>query len=202
MPVSVVPSLTFEVPLDPATFGPGSFRLASGELVPGGTASYSVVDRTIAFTPGVNLRARLAYAAQLEGGVRGIDGSAPVEPVEVVFVTGSDDLGRLPSPPDPGFDEDVLPLVASRCATCHGAERPAGGLPLATAEDLLETVSRASGEWIGWTIVVAGSPERSYLLYKVTDAPGLVGRRMPPEAPLMRDEAATLERWIVLGARR
>ena len=205
VPVSVVPSLTFAVPLDPATVGPDTLRLWSGGLEPGGTVSWSVVDRTITFLPGVTLRARLAYAARLAPEVRGIDGSVPEEPVEVVFVTGNADLGRPPPPVVPSFADDIVPLVTSHCAACHGGERHEAGLRLDTPEALLGTAVRASSEWLGWAVVRAGSPERSYLLYKVTGAPGLVGSRMPPppeEAPLMRDEAWALERWIALGAVR
>jgi hypothetical protein len=202
VPVSVVPRLTFAVPLDPATVGPDAFRLWSGALEPGGTVSWSVVDRTLTFVPSVTLRTRLAYAARLAAGVRGIDGSVPEEPVELVFVTGNADLGRPPAPPNPSFAADIVPLVAARCAACHGGEPPAAGLPLDTPEALLDTAVRASSEWLGWAVVRAGSPERSYLLYKVTGAPGLLGSRMPPEAPLTRDEAWALERWIALGAVR
>lgn len=202
VPVSVVPSLTFAVPLDPATVGPDTLRLWSGGLEPGGTVSWSVVDRTITFLPGATLRARLAYAARLAPDARGIDGSVPEEPVELVFVTGNADFGRPAAPVAPSFADDIVPLVTSHCAACHGGERPAAGLPLDTPEALVGTAVHASSEWLGWAVVRAGSPERSYLLYKVTGAPGLVGSRMPPEAPLMRDEAWALERWIALGAVR
>jgi hypothetical protein len=201
VPVSVVPRLVFDVPLDPNTVGPDAFRLWSGELEPGGRVAYSVVDRSLTFTPGVNLRARLAYAARLAPNVRGLDGSTPDAPVENVFVTGSDDRGRPAAPPDPTFARDVLPLAAARCASCHGGARPAAGLGLASASDLLATAVRSSAQWPTWPLVAVGSPERSYLLYKVTGAPGLVGQRMPPDAPLARDEQWTLERWIALGAR-
>ena len=202
VPISVVPRIVFDRPLDPTTVNADAFRLHSGALTPGGTLRYSLVDRSLTFTPGVTLRPRLAYAARLAPGVRGIDGSEPGGPVEIVFVTGSDDRGRPPAPPDPSFAEDILPLVSSHCGACHAPPSPAGGLALASADDLIAAAARPSSQWLGWAILTAGSPERSYLLYKVMDSPGLIGRRMPPDEPLTLDEARRLERWISLGAGR
>ncbi|MBI5502363.1 MAG: Ig-like domain-containing protein [Deltaproteobacteria bacterium] len=202
VPVSVVPRVVFDRPLDPATIDADAFRLHSGDLVPGGTVRYSLVDRSLTFTPGVTLRSSLAYAARLGEDVRGIDGSSPSRPVEVVFVTGSDDRGRPAPPPDPSFDDDILPLVLARCSSCHAPPAPAAGLPLASADDLLRAAGSTSAQWLGWTILAAGSPERSYLLYKVTGTPGLVGRQMPPGESLALDDVRKLERWIAMGAGR
>ncbi|MBI5487928.1 MAG: Ig-like domain-containing protein [Deltaproteobacteria bacterium] len=202
VPISVVPRVVLDRPLDPTTVDADAFRLYSGDLVPGGAVAYSVVDRSLTFTPGVTLRTRLAYAARLADGVRGIDGSAPVSPVELVFVTGSDDRGRPAPPPDPTFDGEILPLVTARCSSCHAPPAPAGGLSLASADDILRAAATTSSEWLGWAVVAAGSPARSYLLYKVTGSPGLVGRQMPPGEPLALDDARKLERWIAMGAGR
>lgn len=202
MPISVVPSVLFEVPLDPDTLGPDTLRLRSGELRPGGTVGYSLVDRRLWFTPGVSLRSSLAYELVLGDGVRGIDGRAPRSPQVAVFVTGNVDEGRPPAPADPVFADDVAPLFESRCGACHGGARPAAGLELWPADRLDGVVERVSGEWVGWRILAVGSPERSYLLYKVTGSPGLVGERMPPGETLTRDQAAALERWVALGALR
>jgi mono/diheme cytochrome c family protein len=201
VPISVVPGVVFDVPLDPNTIDPDAFRLWSGELRPGGALVYSMVDRSLTFTPGVTLRARLAYVARLASSVRGIDGSVPAEPVEILFFTGSDDRGRPAAPPEPTFAEDILPLFEAHCASCHGGERPAAGLPLAASADVRSAAVRDSGEWLGWAVVAPGSPERSYLMYKVVGAPGLVGGRMPPDGTLAYDERKNLERWITLGAR-
>lgn len=202
MPVSVVPSLVFEVPLDPSTLGPDTLRLRSGELRPGGTVGYSLVERRLWFSPSVSLRSTLAYELVLAEGVKGLDGSTPRTLVPAVFVTGNTDEGRLPAPPDPSFDDDVAPLLETRCAACHGDTRPSAGLTLWPAERLPEAFARPSTEWVGWRVIAVGSPERSYLLYKVTGSPGLVGERMPPGAALTRDQAAALERWVALGAPR
>ncbi|MBN1771925.1 MAG: hypothetical protein JXB32_11720 [Deltaproteobacteria bacterium] len=202
MPVSVVPSLTLEVPLDPSGLGPDTLRLQSGELRPGGTVGYSLVDRRLWFTPSVSLRAMLAYELVLGDWVRGIDGGVPRSFSPSVFVTGSADLGRPPAPRDPSFDADVAPLLETRCGSCHGGIRPSAGLALWPAERLADAATRGSTEWVGWRVLAVGSPERSYLLYKVTGSPGLVGERMPPGGALTRDQAAALERWIALGAPR
>jgi len=202
VPVSVVPSLVFDVPLDPSVLGSVTLRLRSGELQPGGTVGYSLVDRKLSFTPGVLLRSSLAYQLVLADGVKGIDGSTPRTLVPAVFVTGNTDEGRLPSPPDPSFDDDVAPLLENRCGSCHGGDRPSAGLTLWPSERLSEAFTALSTEWVGWRLIAVGSPERSYLLYKVTGSPGLVGERMPPGDALTRDQAAALERWVALGAPR
>jgi mono/diheme cytochrome c family protein len=161
---------------------------------------YSVVDRKLWFAPSVSLRSMLAYELVLADGVKGIDGSAPRTQVPSVFVTGNVDEGRLPSPPDPSFADDIGPLLETRCSRCHGGARPSAGLVLWPSERLGEAFAASSGEWVGWRVIAVGSPERSYLLYKVTGSPGLVGERMPPGDALTRDQAAALERWMALGA--
>ena len=203
VPVSVIPRLVFDAPLDPATVGSDAFRLHSGELRPGGTVSYSVVRRSITFTPSSSLRPRLAYRAALADGVRGIDGAAPDAPLAIVFVTGNADLGRPAAPPEPTFAGDVGPLLEERCAPCHAGDRPAARLALWPPETLGAAAERRSDEWPGWAILAPGSPEDSYLLYKVAGSPGLVGERMPPGGPPPTlDEALALEIWIDRGARR
>jgi hypothetical protein len=203
VPISVIPRVVFGVPLDPSSLGPDAFRLWSGELKPGGTVSYDFAARALSFRPSVTLRTHLAYAARLADNVRGIDGSVPDGPVEIVFVTGTLDAGWPPDPPPPTFDGDVAPLVEARCGVCHGTFSPRAGLVLWPDTELLAAGARESTEWYGWPIVAPGSPERSYLMYKITGSPGLVGVRMPAAgAALTYDEVHAVERWIDLGARR
>jgi hypothetical protein len=95
------------------------------------------------------------------------------------------------------FSRDVLPILSDRCFHCHGpdaADRQAD-LRLDRFED-------ATADRDGHPAIVAGSPDRSELLNRVTSSdPDLV---MPPpdshRKPLSDDEVTTLRRWIESGA--
>ena len=197
---TILPTVTFNVPLDPNVVGSGLIGLHSGDLRPGGRVRYSMADRTATFIPAVALRARLAYVVTLDPNVRGIHGGALPEPFEATFVTGDGGPDRPADPPTPDYAADVAPLVDSRCASCHSGPSPAAGLPLDGASGLPGTVERTSSQWLGWRVVDPGAPERSYLMYKIVAAPGVMGEAMPPRAPLGTEERRTLERWIAGGA--
>ena len=50
--------------------------------------------------------------------------------------------------------------------------------------------------------MVAGDPDRSYLVQKIEGAPGIVGERMPRTGGpfLTPGQIAIIRRWIELGA--
>jgi hypothetical protein len=201
VPISTAVAVRFSVPLDPAVVGPDALRLRSGSLVPSGTVHYGLVDRTLTFLPSAVLRTRMAYEAVLGDAVRGIDGSVPSGPLDLTFVTGELDAGRESPPPPASFDEAVRGILAPRCATCHGGSRPVAALELWPPERVAELPRAASRQWVGWSILAPGRPERSYLMYKITGCPGLVGGRMPPGRPLDDPDARVVERWVAAGAR-
>ena len=87
------------------------------------------------------------------------------------------------APPD--FDNDVMPVLASRCLDCHSGADPKGGLDL-TRKD---AVTGAKGS------VVAGKPDASELWKKVA------ANEMPPKKPLSAEEKAVLKEWIANGAK-
>ncbi len=95
------------------------------------------------------------------------------------------------------FSRDILPLLSDHCFACHGPDEKGrkGGLRLDTREGALGRGK--SGE----TAVLAGQPERSELVRRITatDPDDL----MPPAKSnhrLTADQIALFRRWIAEGA--
>lgn len=88
------------------------------------------------------------------------------------------------------FENQVRPLLATRCYACH-TQTASGGLRLDSREALLKGGSRGPA-------IVPGDPAASHLLQAVRGGTGL--KAMPPGAPLATNEVAILERWITEGA--
>jgi hypothetical protein len=100
----------------------------------------------------------------------------------------------------PSFTRDIKPLLSERCIRCHGPdaeERQGGGengLRLDTAEG-------ATADLGGYAAIVAGKPDESKLLARLTtNDPDL--RMPPPEAgeAFSAEEVATVRDWIASGA--
>ena len=88
------------------------------------------------------------------------------------------------------FERDVRPLLARRCFTCHGDDKPKANLDLRTVGGMLR-----GGD--GGPVLVRGDPEGSPLL-------GLVAKgEMPPgkRKKLAPAEVDLLRRWVRQGAR-
>ena len=92
------------------------------------------------------------------------------------------------------FDEIVQPVLQARCAACHGADRPQGGLRLDTRDGLLK-----GGD--AGPVVVAGRPDGSELIRRIWLPPSHKDA-MPPRGsrPLTVAEAAVLRWWVEEGA--
>ena len=90
------------------------------------------------------------------------------------------------------YQRQIKPILAGRCASCHGALKSEGELRLDHPQYI------AKGSQSG-PIVVAGKPSESLLLDFVTAVNGV--QRMPPEgAPLTDAEVSLLKAWIEQGA--
>src|SRR5262245_6467681 len=73
------------------------------------------------------------------------------------------------------FDRDVKPILAKRCASCHGVEKPKNGLRLDRKADALN-------------VIVPGKPAESLLFQLVTGQDK--DRPMPPKGRLPDAEIA------------
>jgi hypothetical protein len=89
------------------------------------------------------------------------------------------------------FLEQVRPLLASRCLSCHGPDKAEGGLRLDSREATLKGGDSGPA-------LVPGKPEESLLLLAVKRTHKIL--EMPPEEKLASRDVATLERWIREGA--
>ena len=107
---------------------------------------------------------------------------------------------------------DVLAIFQDRCVNCHDATKlglpsyPQLSLTMNDAYDAL--VGHPADEACGGTRVVAGDPNASYIIQKVTAATPCEGAHMPakfevlPAVPLTAAQIATLKSWIAAGAKR
>ncbi len=114
----------------------------------------------------------------------------------LVFLTaGLVDAVRLNAADRPvDFLRDVKPILSEHCWSCHGGDKPEGGLRLTARETLL-----GAGE-SGEVAVVPEQPDQSELVRRIRAAEAF--ERMPPEGekPLTAQQIETLQRWIAEGA--
>jgi len=101
------------------------------------------------------------------------------------FCQAADDSAHLAQ-----FENEIRPLLVTKCLECHGPRKAESGLRL----DQLET-ALAGGD--SGPALVPGKPAESLLLAAVRHVDGL---EMPPAGKLDATEVASLERWIDQGA--
>jgi mono/diheme cytochrome c family protein len=101
------------------------------------------------------------------------------------------DAARADAPVD--YTEEVKPLLARQCVSCHGAVKPRAGLRLDTAAALLRGNKNGPA-------IVPGHSEESGLIDALLGEGA--GERMPlKRPPLSARQIATLRAWIDQGAR-
>ena len=95
--------------------------------------------------------------------------------------------------------KQVAALFQTNCAIsgCHQGQHPKKKLNLEADKFLVDLVDVPSLQVDSLKRVDTNKPENSYLLMKVKDAKGIVGERMPDEAPALKpEEIAVIEQWI------
>ena len=121
--------------------------------------------------------------------------ASPGHPALPAFLAGALLLAAaLPAVPAPvDFQRDIQPLLAARCAECHGDKKDKGGVRF----DRRRTVFQGGDS--GHALVLPGRPAESPLLQRVTSAdPNEV---MPPKGDRLTDaQVGLLRRWIEEGA--
>jgi mono/diheme cytochrome c family protein len=92
------------------------------------------------------------------------------------------------------FTNQIAPILARKCLTCHGPEKSKGGFRLDTFELLLKPGESKTSS------LVSGNPQQSELFRRITIKDE--DDRMPQKAdPLPDAEIVLIERWIKEGAR-
>lgn len=112
------------------------------------------------------------------------------------------------------FRSHVQPILDAKCASCHGATNPAGGLSLTSQptkwysdayESLLKPGTGSAGGF-EYVDALGYRARQSFLAEKIMareyDAPRAFDKACPPagSTPLTAEEKATLVRWIEFGA--
>ena len=92
------------------------------------------------------------------------------------------------------YSKHIHPILDTNCVTCHGESQAKGGLRMDSYDALMK------GGQDG-PVIVAGSPEKSLLLQRVT-LPTDHKQFMPAEGkpPLRSEEIAWIKAWIQQGA--
>src|SRR4051812_5812632 len=87
------------------------------------------------------------------------------------------------------FQRDVKPILESRCYACHGADVQKAGIAFDHYHSAHQPTEHGRALW------VAGKPEKSLLIEKVTASD--TKERMPKgKAPLTESQIAILRTWI------
>lgn len=92
------------------------------------------------------------------------------------------------------YNEDIRPIINSKCIACHGGVKQSSGLSFLYREEALDTAAS------GLRAIVPGNAEGSELMKRITHHdPEL---RMPLEAKaLSKDEVELFRKWINQGAK-
>jgi mono/diheme cytochrome c family protein len=90
------------------------------------------------------------------------------------------------------FATQIQPIFAARCIGCHGPDEPAARLRLDSADQIAQFRKD--------TLLVAGKPDESELLRRIT-LPADNKKRMPKDDdPLSAEEIELIRQWITEGA--
>ena len=96
------------------------------------------------------------------------------------------------------FTVDVLPILETNCATCHGGDNPVSGLLLET-EEAYDNVVNVPSNGGAKLYVVEADPDASFLLDRILGANGTT--IMPPGSDgISAEEATVIQCWIEAGA--
>lgn len=110
---------------------------------------------------------------------------------------GEDNLAGIAPTTNVDFTTQIQPIFDANCIGCHtDIATNSGGLDLRDVASLDELVSRFSTEARGVRLVDPGSPERSYLMEKISSAQPQVGTRMRPNDPMPLAQQALIRDWI------
>lgn len=103
------------------------------------------------------------------------------------------------------YRAEIVPILASNCSTCHLTGQEAGNIALIPDKAIESLVGVKAVGAPSMIRVVAGDPDKSYLVMKLEGTHmqnGGAGARMPFGAPpLSADNVAKIRQWIKDGAK-
>jgi len=109
------------------------------------------------------------------------------------------------APAESYFQAEIAPLLTEKCAVCHMTGEEAGAMSLIPDNAIASLVGVGSAEAPTQIRVVAGDPDKSYLVMKLEGthmAHGGAGAQMPfGSPPLPAAEIAKIRMWIADGAK-
>jgi mono/diheme cytochrome c family protein len=92
------------------------------------------------------------------------------------------------------FLRDIKPLLAERCAKCHGPAKQENGLRLDAGQGVVRGGDNGPP-------IVASKPDESLLVLAVTGKSDVISKMPPKGEPLTAEEIDLLRRWIAAGAK-
>jgi hypothetical protein len=114
---------------------------------------------------------------------------------------GSGGTGGTTGPVTADFESIQENVFTPICSPCHSGASAPEGLMLDAAHSYNLLVGVPSTEVPTFDRVKPGNPGDSYIILKLTNAPGIVGAQMPyMETPLMPDVINAIRQWITNGA--
>jgi menaquinol-cytochrome c reductase cytochrome b/c subunit len=105
---------------------------------------------------------------------------------------GDESQADLSQVENPGFANDIKPILDKRCSGCHG-NRPKGNYSIADYNTVMTTGDHAP-------VIIAGDAADSTLAKMLNGVKTDAGGQMPPSRPLKPEQIRLIERWISQGA--
>ena len=93
------------------------------------------------------------------------------------------------------FAKDIAPIFEANCVKCHGAKKQKGEYRLDNAKDIVKAGESEEKP------VVAGSPEKSYMVKLISMSEDDDDVMPPKGGPLAKDQIAAIKAWIKEGAK-
>lgn len=115
--------------------------------------------------------------------------------IAICLATAAAAFGEPKMPPPAtvkvDYNRDIRPLIAAKCAACHGAKVQQSGLRLDKRQNALR-----GGDY--GPVIIQGKSAESKLILRVVSGDG--GMIMPPTGALEQSEISLLRAWIDQGA--
>lgn len=114
-------TVSFSEAMNSSTINSTTFTLKQGSTTVAGSVSYSGTTGT--FNPTSDLAGGTVYTATITTGAKDVAGNSITTSKVWIFTT-------VASAPVISFANDVMPILQTRCTSCHGATNPRAGISI------------------------------------------------------------------------